>query len=849
MKTQKKLISLFLCLALVLSPVLPGEQTYAKKKITLNKKSVTLTKGKKVKLKVRGTKKKVTWKSKKKKIATVSKKGVVTARKAGKVNIIARVAGRKLVCKVKVKGKPKATKAPKAVTPKISGPTHTPVPSPTGSAGSSDSGTGASAAPSATPVDTSQPEPVFSKKSGSYAEAFDLELYAPEGSTIYYTTDGSVPLYEEEENETSGAVREGTPFTLAKDQEEFTSSGVTSNYVSDGVELSYSKQYNSICFKSPEGETDWSGYESIAIEYTVNQIGNQGSTLGLQVVPVYAEAESSWNGSDTQADTTRIHETRLNLSAVHGVASISLTDGSDYSSVGRLMLGVFNDGTYSKKDSITIHAIHLLKNGETYKLDTDSNFPAKLPTSQYTGAIRVKNRDGDANRLCSAANIPYMYDPTDLSNGAFYPEVSAVPKATVIRALAVDAEGKKSKVVTKVYFVDKDLQNLYKHASVISVVTDPDNLLSEKTGIYRYGNWDNSGEEWERPAEVTYFEENGKIPFETAMGLRIHGNYTRRWGQKSLRLYFREELGMKNLKGYQLIPGAVNADGSPTKKYKRFILRNGGNEYAYSKMQDVFIQSMVSDRAFTTQSARPCVLFLNGEYWGVYNLTERYSDNYLEEEFGVDKDNVVVIKNGELDEGQDEDYAFYQELRDMAKLDMSQQANYEKFKEMVDIQSYLDYYATGIYIGNNDWPDNNVQLWRTRTKEGSSYGDTKWRYMLYDTEYSMNLWGSDNGGATNRIEWAKERDELFAALCENTEFCQDFADTLMDICRNNFNVTEATEKLEAMAEIYRPLMAQYKLRFGNGDVDSRVSGMKSYIAGREPQLKGFIRTSLGITVE
>lgn len=845
MMRQKKLISLFLCLALVLTPVLPGEQALAKKKIKLNKKSVTLWKGKKVKLKVSGTKKKVTWKSKKKRIATVSKKGVVTARKAGKVKIIAKVAGRKLVCKVRVKVKPKATKTPGNNTSKTTEPTYTPAPSPTSGV---NSGTGTEATPSATPVDTSQPEPVFSQKSGSYAEAFDLELYAPEGSTIYYTTDGSVPLYEEEEEETSDVVKEGTPFTLAKDQEEFVSSGVTSNYVSQGVELSFTKQYNSICYKSPGGETDWSGYQSIAIEYTVNQVGNSSSTLGLQVVPVYAEAESSWNGSDTQADTTRIHETRLSLSKVHGVATVSLTDGADYSSVGRLMLGVFNDGSYSQKDSITIHAIHLLKEGEAYELDTDCDFPAKLPTTQYSGAIHVTNRDDDANLLCSAVNIPYMYDPTDINNGPFYPEVSAVPKATIIRALAVDSNGNKSKVVTKVYFVDKDLQSIYKKASVISIVTDPDNLLSEKTGIYRYGNWDNSGEEWERPAEVTYFEENGKIPFETTMGLRIHGNYTRRWGQKSLRLYFREELGMKNLKGYQLIPGAVNADGTPTTKYKRFILRNGGNEYAYSKMQDVFIQSMVSDRAFTTQSARPCVLFLNGEYWGVYNLTERYSDHYLEEEFDVDKENVVVIKNKELDEGQEGDFALYEELLNMADLDMSQQSNYEKFKEMVDIQSYLDYYATGIYIGNEDWPDNNIQLWRTRTNDGTRYGDTKWRYMLYDTEYSMNLWGSDNGGETNRIERAKERDSLFAALCKNAEFRQAFADTLMDICRNNFNVTEATAKLEAMAEIYRPLMVQYKARFGNGDLDSRVNGIKSYIAGRETQLKGFIQSSLGITV-
>lgn len=801
MKKRKKIISVLLCFALTIMPIVQGSQlqVQAKKKIRLNRKKVTLYIGKKTKLKVKGTPKKVVWKSQKKKIATVTKKGVVKAKKKGKVKIIAKTAGKKLVCKVTVKKKPKKTAKP---TAKV---TRKPTPKPTDTA-------------TATP-NPNQGEPVFSKESGSYKDAFDLTLSAPKGSTIYYTTDGSVPGYEDDKKE---SVKEGLPFVLSADKEEFGSAEVTTSYGMDGVNISFAKRYSSICYKAPEGVTDWSGYDSIAIEYTVNQVGNGGNTLGLQVVPIYADAESSWNGSDGQSDTTRIHETRLSLDKVHSVAKISLKDGSDYSSVGRLMLGVYNEGTYSENDSITIHAIHLLKENEKYEIAQTGGerFPAKLPTNEYTGPISIKNNDSAVNRLCSEANIPFMYDPYEGSyNGAFYPELSAVPKATIIRAMAVDAEGNKSKVVTKVYFVDKDLQTIYKNASVISVVTDPDNLLSADTGI------------------------------ETTMGLRIHGNYTRRWGQKSLRLYFREELGMKNLKGYQLIPDAVNADGTPTKKYKRFILRNGGNEYAYSKMQDVFIQKMVSDRAFTTQSARPCVLFLNGEYWGLYNLTERYSDNYLEEEFGVDKENVVVIKCKELDEGREEDFALYEELAAMAELDMSVPGNYEKFKEMVDIQSFMDYYATGIYIGNDDWPHNNTQLWRTRVNDGTKYGDTKWRYMLYDTEYSMNLWGCDSEGTVNRIAIAMSEDELFGALCKNREFCQAFADTLMDICRNNFNVTKATAELDKMAAIYRPLMEQYKARFGNGDVDSRVNGMKSYIAGRESQLKGFIEDSLGITVE
>ena len=638
-----------------------GGEAEAKKKIILNKKKAVIYVGGQLRLKVKGTKKKVKWSSKEKKIATVSKKGVVKGKRAGKTKITAKVKGKKLVCRLTVKAKKKRVITTAEATPQGE---KKPAPQVTQTPGGTDKPSASpaiepvvtpTAVPTPTPVDTSKPEPVFSKESGSYDKSFELSLYAPKGSKIYYTTDGSEP---------------------------------------------------------------------------------------------------------------------------------------DVSSVGG-----------SVKDTV----------------------PAKLPTNEYKQAITVKNRDNDENRLCSKVNIPYMYDPTDYYNGPFYPEVSAVPKATVIRAMAVDEKGNTSKTVTKTYFVDKDLAEVYKNASVISVVTDPDNLLSEEKGIYRYGNWENSGAEWERPAAVTYFEEDGTIPFETTMGMRIHGNYTRRWGQKSLRFYFREELGLKNLKGYQLISGAVNADGKPTKKYKRFILRNGGNEYAYSKMQDVFIQSLVSDRAFATQSSRPCVLFLNGEYWGLYNLMERYSDNYLEEEFGVDKDNVVVIKNDELDEGKEEDFALYEQLQAMADLDMSLTDNYEKFKKMVDIQSYLDYYATEIYIGNKDWPDNNVQLWRTREDDGSDYGDTK--------------------------QEARNKHALFEKKKKNDSFKQSLVDTLMDLADKNFKLADVSKKLDAMAAVYRPLMEQYKKRFGNGDVDSRVRDMKSFMANRKSQIKKHIQETLSITVK
>lgn len=843
-RKTKEILSCLLVSALILAGFACPQQADAAKKIRLNKKKVTIYTGKKVKLKIIGTKKKVTWKSKKKKIATVSKKGVVKGKRAGKTVIIAKVSKRNYSCKVTVKKKP----APKPTGNKNTGSSagSSPVTGNTGEQPFSPPST-VSPSPSPTPLPATPKAPVFSKGSGSYADAFDLTLTGEEGSAIYYTTDGSIPLSKEEKSDDEEDSKIVSIPANTKNSE--FASGVTAEDVSDGVKLTFSRQYNSICFKAPADTTDWSGYDGILIDYTVHSIGNSTKdTLGLQICPIHKSASSSWDDS-TGVDTARIWEERRSVEGSSTLnCSFNTTNKQKLknASVGRLMLGVFNEpqsgNAWDGQDIITIHSIRLYKGGSS-----EADIPAKQDTQTYTGPITIKNRDNAPNLLCSEANIPYMYNP-----GASSPEYPSgtIPKATVIRAMVVRPDGKRSKVVTKVYFVGKDLTTLYKNASVISIVTDPDNLLSRETGIYRYGNWENRGEEWEREADVTYIEEDGSMPFETKMGLRIHGGYSRNWGQKSFRLYFREEYGMKNLKNYPLIPGAMNFDKTEaTTKYKKVILRNGGNEYSYTKLQDVWIQNLVADRAFTIQSARPSVLFLNGEYWGLYNLTERYCDNYVETEFGVDKDNVVMIKNGELEEGTDNDLQYYKEMQNLADLDMSKEENYKRFTDLVDEQSYLDYYATEIYIGNNDWPNNNMQLWRSHTNDGTKYGDTKWRFMLYDTEYSMNLYGHEDAAGeelkTGIIERTKSMDPLFGALCANPGFQKKLADTLMNLANNNFEAASAEAKLDSLAAVYRPLMIQYFKRFSGSTstFDNNIQRMKTYLEGRKAVIQRAIQNS------
>lgn len=859
----------------------------AKAKIRLNRTKATVFVGKTVQLKMKGTKRKVKWKSSKKAIARVSKKGVVKGRKKGTVKIYAQIGKKRYTCKVTVKQKkgnsaiknqnkvsvktsPDASVSQGADNSPVSDgksssePTKTPTICPTEPIETPDVTPDISPTPgtTSTPVKYGTiPDPVFSQKSGVYEDAFNLILSAQEGTTIYYTTDGSIP-----DPNPGTETGEKQPLSIEVSEANVALlDGSTIETVSDGLKITFSEKDKSASFRLPEDIANYNVYGTVQIDCTTVESSTTGDNPGggfpggwggrneqsLKMAGIVKDATHPYQ--DENGKSTRKFELTKSLTA-----NKRQTVSFDISSQSKANLGFLMIGSNSTSlTELTIHSITFVPSDSASKVF--STEPVK-----YMQPISVKDRTGDANVLASTKNVSLMYNGKEAT--AYYPSNNQVAKATVIRALAIDEEGNRSNIVTSTYFVGNDIYKTYKNASIMSMVVSPDDLLSAETGIYRVGNYENSGKEWEREADVIYFDEDGTIPFDTKMGIRIHGGYTRHWGQKSFNLYFREEYGMKNLKDYELIPGAMNFEKTEkTTKYKNFMLRNGGNDAEYTKMRDVFIQSLVEDRKFTTQSCRPCVLFLNGEYWGVYNLTEKYGDNYLEEEFGVDKDNVVVVKSigegeMELDEGEQEgDYELYRKgLLAFAEKDMSKEEVYREFCEVVDIQNLIDYFAVETYIGNKDWPDNNVQMWRVRTPDGSSYGDGKWRYMLYDTEFSMNLWGCDST-IGNPFTWTAERDSLFAAVMKNSTFQKEFIRTFMDLYNVNFEDTSTKERLDQMAEIYFPLMNQYYARFGllgsnaytsEDDARSRfnaqISDINSFLSERRTNILQYLQSSFSL---
>lgn len=503
---------------------------------------------------------------------------------------------------------------------------------------------------------------------------------------------------------------------------------------------------------------------------------------------------------------------------------------------------------------------------------TDGSTPSDA-SNKYEGAIALSDPTPGKNVYASRK---------DYCSDSDYVPMNPVTKANIIRAVAYFNDGTVSEVTCGTYFIGKDRAALYADAPVISLVTDADNLFDEDTGIFIlgnsyknwlaedsanatkpsyqvFGNFSNKGKAWERPVSFEVIAADGDNYFAN-MGLRMKGASTRTYLQKSMKLIAREEYGTKNVK-YPLIPGNTKSSGDgEVTKYKSFVLRNGGNDNGWTKLRDPFLQSFMSERSMETQQSAPCVVFLNGEYWGLYTITEDYSDSYFEANYDVPKENVVVVKCGEIEEGTEEDIALYNEFYDfVVENDMTDSANYEAVKNMLDVEGFIEYCAFEFYIFNHDAfdKDNNWALWRVREADDSTpVSDGKWRMMLYDTEFSSGVYGNtqeyNEDNISSYIDPSLDSEDgfncerplihVFRSLYENEEFRHDLIVTMCDERNYDFESKHAFAMLEELAAKYRPLAAESILRYGpdwvvlynepNAYYEEKIKELKSFIGGR-----------------
>ncbi len=525
------------------------------------------------------------------------------------------------------------------------------------------------------------------------------------------------------------------------------------------------------------------------------------------------------------------------------------------------------------------------------EITCDSNDVTIYYTMDGTAPDDTKTLYEGPISLPSTVNKPDLlgkFLDTNKEENRFAPWVD-FPSAHVIRAAAVDGDGNVVDTAAGTFFIGIDRAERYGDLPIVNIIMDEKDLFDYDTGIYCLGaafdeweaeqeepyeawqvvgNFSNTGKEWERAVVADFLMAEGDS-FSQNMGLRIKGGVSRSAPQKSLRLIARDEYGKKSVK-YPLFPDNINEEtGEIQEKYKSVTLRNGGNDRDNTKIRDPFISRLSEGLEVEVAATRPAIGFINGEYWGIYTLTEEFNDNYVQHHYGIDNENVVLIKNGELKDGDEDlgDEDLFWEMFDFILYeDMSDPEIYAQAAEMLDMKSFADQVAVDLYIYNTDgvFYNNNWLMWRVRDTELSDHAlaDGKWRMMLFDTDLSSDVYG--NGGAysddnvseylqyKSYEEW--ELGALVLKLMENEEFKKELALSMADVRNIFFNKTRAKALLNEMNEQYSPYMDDTFLRFGpywvaewnlKTHYKDKIKSMHNFFDGRYGCFMEIAQKSLG----
>ena len=373
------------------------------------------------------------------------------------------------------------------------------------------------------------------------------------------------------------------------------------------------------------------------------------------------------------------------------------------------------------------------------------------------------------------------------TNSTLYTGPIRLTETTVLRVMCV-GEGKlKSETVDLTYII-----NEYDNLPVVSLVTAPNNLWNEETGIYVLGDEYEEEEphmganywmDWEKPASVSLFEVDGG-GFSTNCGIKIFGGFTRVLDKKSLACFFRETYGDTHLE-YPLF----GEDGLDT--YEAFVLRTAGQDAFAAKMRDVLITSLIGEYTdVPVQDYKPVIVYLNGEYWGLHYIREKLNENYVAGHYNMEPEDVTIAK---LAGGNCSEYLDL--LAYAANHDMTVAEHYEYVCSKIDVDNYIDFFIAEMWIANTD--NGNVRYFIN--PEG------KWTWILYDTDISFMDSSMDRVSANLKkfdIGPGDRYSKTFAVkLMENPEFKDKFLRRLawqMNNVWTEENVIGRINEIEAM---------------------------------------------------
>lgn len=350
-----------------------------------------------------------------------------------------------------------------------------------------------------------------------------------------------------------------------------------------------------------------------------------------------------------------------------------------------------------------------------------------LSNPEFSQSSTYLEKGSKIEIACASGEIRYTTDgsvPTKKSK--LYTEPITINKTTAIRAKVFKDGCVPSDAISATYIVGR------KHdLDVVFLTTDEDNLYDYNTGIWADGPGitsefpyvgANYWQDWERDVNFEYMTKDGTAQLQFDAGIKVFGQFSRALSQKSVSINLRDKYGPTEV-CYPFF------DDNDVNVFSSLILRNSGQDFSKSHIRDAFCAMVMKNSIdVDIMDYKPVVAYVNGEYFGIYDLREKLDEDYLANHRGTDSENVDFIKGNNIVQNGSMDN--YNALLEYIKThDMTDNKCYEYVCSQIDIDELISYWMCESFFTNTD--TGNIRFYRENT-DGA-----KWRWIFFDADWSL----------------------------------------------------------------------------------------------------------------
>jgi len=487
--------------------------------------------------------------------------------------------------------------------------------------------------------------------------------------------------------------------------------------------------------------------------------------------------------------------------------------------------------------------------GTTIRFTTDGSEPGSNSTV-YSGPITIDStttvrarafKDGLDSSFVETASYLFISDIVEQDRASAVE--AGFPNTTSRNGQSIDY-GMDPDIVDSATW-GSQMEAALKKIPTMSVVLDGDDMFGSSQGIYV--NAGSHGKEWERPASLELINPDGTDGFQVDMGIRVRGGFSRSGGnpKHAFRLFFRDEYGDAKLE-YPLFQeeGADEFDKidlRTTQNYSWSFQGNQNNAF----VRDVFSRDLQREMDHPYTRSRYYHLYLNGQYWGVYQTQERAEARYAASYFGGNSEDYDVVKSAgssggyqnEATDGNLEAYerlaAFFYQTNGLGDENhddymKAQGKNPDgttnpEYERLLDVENVMDYAILTYFTGDRDGPGSRFTAPRVNNYFGifNRENPDGFKFFEHDSEHSLDT-GENNmvspftsGGSQMRYfnpHWMHEQ-----LANDNTEYRTQFMDRVTELTFNGgFLTPEVTNAMiDSRAAEFDTAMIAESARWGD----------------------------------